>query len=315
MVKKVSKSGVLSKKSAPVYGGQAIIEGVMFKSASALSLAVRLPNGKIHSEAKPYESVTRHYGLHRVPFIRGIAVFIEMLFIGISYLNKSATLALDEDEKSNKKGEEKNSDSIWMTLALILSFVLSTIVALAAFKLLPLGVTSLIWNKATTVPIVFTLTEGLIKITVFLIYLYVIGKMKDVARVFQYHGAEHKVIRAFEAGKKLTVDNVRLATRYHPRCGTSFVVFVIMISILLYSLVPLAFAIWQLLLIRIALLPVLAGISYEVLTLTARVSEDSKWSFVLKPGYFVQSLTTREPDKKQIEVAIAAFNACKSKTK
>lgn len=287
----------------------------MFKSPSALSLAVRLPTGKIYTESKKYVSVTRRLHLHKIPFLRGIAVFVEMMYIGISYLNKSATLAVGEDDEEAKPKDENAFSSFFMTLLLILSFLFSTALALLAFKFLPLGVTSLLWDRATAIPVVFTLTEGLIKLSVFLLYLVAIGTMRDVARVFQYHGAEHKVIRAFEAGKKLTIENVRLASRYHPRCGTSFVVFVIMISILLYSLIPLVLPLWQLFLVRIALLPVLAGISYEVLALTARINEKSFWSFMLKPGYFVQSLTTREPDNKQIEVAIAAFNACKSQTK
>ncbi len=219
-----------SKKVAsavPVYGGQAIIEGVMFKSASALSLAVRLPTGKIYTESKKYISITRRLCLHKIPFLRGIAVFVEMMYIGISYLNKSATLAVGEDDEDKKPKDETAFSSFFMGLLLFLSFLFSIVVALAAFKFLPLGVTSLIWDKTTTTPLLFTLTEGLIKICVFITYLYFIGKMKDVARVFEYHGAEHKVIRAFEAGDKLTVANVKRATRYHPRCGTSFVVFVI----------------------------------------------------------------------------------------
>jgi len=320
----VSNSLGGSSREPVLFGGQAIIEGVMFKSPSALSLAVRLPNGKIHSEATAYSSVTRRLNLHRVPILRGISVFVEMFYIGISYLNKSAELALSDAQKKAEVAKNKKSStgsansvgsSIITTSLLVISFIVSTILALLAFKFLPLELSSLVWNRATVAPIVFTLTEGLIKLVIFVLYLFVIGKMKDVHRVFQYHGAEHKTIRAFEAGKKLTIANVKAASRYHPRCGTSFVVFVILISVIVYSFLPLSMPLLQLFLIRIALLPLLAGISYEVLSWTAHINEKSAWSFMLKPGYFVQSLTTAEPTARQIEVAIAAFNACKNKTK
>ena len=325
----VNTSHSASALPTALYGGQAIIEGVMFKSASALSLAVRLPNGKIHTEATAYSSATRRLHLHRVPIIRGISVFVEMFYIGISYLNKSAELALSELERGKKKtvavaksakyvaaksSAKDSGSSFFTTVLLVVSFLISTVLALLAFKFLPLELASLLWNRATVFPLFFTLTEGFIKLCVFVIYLYAISLMKDVHRVFQYHGAEHKVIRAFEAGKKLTIANVKAASRYHPRCGTSFVVFVILISVIVYSFLPLSLPLWNLFLIRIALLPLLAGISYEVLTLTAHIDEKSFWSFMLKPGYFVQSLTTAEPTARQIEVSIAAFNACKNKT-
>jgi len=301
----------------------------MFKSPSALSLAVRLPDGKLHTESKPFVSISRRLYLNKIPLLRGIAIFIEMLWVGVSYLNKSATLAMD-DADSEKLAETKNSigknatksktnsitnSTFVMTSMLVLSFLLSTAVALFAFKFLPLELAAIMWNRTTSPTYAFTITEGLIKLLIFIIYLVVIGQLKDVRRVFQYHGAEHKVIRTFEAGKKLNVKNVGAATRYHPRCGTSFLVFVILLSIILYSFIPIHSSLWHLFLIRIALLPVLVAISYEVLYLTAAIKEKSFWSFLLAPGFFVQSLTTREPNDGQIQVAIAAFNACKSKTK
>ncbi|HLP80147.1 MAG TPA: DUF1385 domain-containing protein [Acidobacteriota bacterium] len=290
----------------PIFGGQAVMEGVFFKSASAISLAVRKPNKSIYTWSTPYTSWAKRAGVQKIPLIRGIVVFVEMMILGTKMLNRSAEIALDEKDDSSSFG---------MILAIVAG-ILGIVIAIGLFKFLPLLSTTFLWrNVQNPSAIGFTLVEGLIKLTLFLIYLIAIGQMNDIKRLFQYHGAEHKVIRCFEADKKLTIENVAKSSRYHPRCGTSFLVFVIGISILLYTLIPLSLPLLAKLGIRLLFLPLIAGIAFEIITLTAKVSETGPMRWLLWPGYFVQSLTTREPDRSQIQVALASFNACVKKSK
>ncbi len=285
------------------YGGQAVIEGVMFASAKGVSLGVRKPNGDIHTESSPRIGLVRRLKLHRIWFIRGFVSLLDMLVLGTKMMNKSADLA-SEDETESKPSSYLN------IVYFIAAFVLSLAIAAVLFKFVPLyGATFLVGSDVY--PLLFTTVEGILKLFIFLFYLFCIRFIPDIYRVFQYHGAEHMVIRAYEAGKKLTVSAVSKASRFHPRCGTSFLVFVIAISIVLYTIIPLDMSLWAKFLYRLALLPVLAGISFEVLQLLSKLSSYSYLSWLNYPGYAVQALTTAKPDNSQIEVSLASFNACK----
>ncbi|MFT7616111.1 MAG: hypothetical protein ACI8Y7_000940 [Candidatus Woesearchaeota archaeon] len=291
----------------PVIGGQAVIEGVLFLSPKAKSLAIRKPDGKIHVESSDHLTLTRKLYMHKVPLIRGIIAFVDMMILGTKSLNRSVEIALEEEEE----------ESSWFTNILMgISFVLGTLIALLLFKFVPFWLSDLAWSSVIAPPVLgVTFLEGFIKACIFVGYIYGISRMNDVKRLFMYHGAEHKVIRCFEADKKLTVENVMKSSRFHPRCGTSFVVFTILLSVLLYSFIPLEFGFWTRYGLRLLMLPLLAGLSYEILYLTSKVSEHGPLRFLLWPGYAVQVLTTREPKEEMVEVSIASFEACYDQSK
>ncbi len=286
-----------------VYGGQAVIEGVMFASQKGVSLGVRKPDGSIHTESNHRTTLVKKLHLHKIPFVRGFVSLLDMLVLGTKMMNKSADIATNDTSE--------NSSGFVNLMLFTLSFILSLIIAAGLFKFLPLFGAEFFVGK-DVYPLLFTTIEGLIKLGLFLLYIYVIRFIPDIYRVFQYHGAEHMVIRCFEAGKRLTVSSVLKCSRFHPRCGTSFLVFVIVISILLYTMIPLDMSLWVKFLYRLALLPVLAGVSFEVLQLIARLSAIPYFSWLNLPGYGVQALTTAPPDASQIAVSLASFQACRN---
>jgi len=274
-------------------GGQAVIEGVLMRDKENYSIAVRKDN-KIKTIRKKIKQPNRFW---KIPFLRGIYALFETIVIGIKSLNYSA-------QQQEEKEEELK------TWHLILSLVLSVIFALIIFKLIPLTIAQLFsgLNNLFQNNIIFNLIEGLFKILIFVLYVYLIGLFKDVRRLFQYHGAEHKTVHCYEAGKPLTIDNVKKYSVLHARCGTSFIMIVILISIFVYSFIPNIEFVWKYI-YRILLLPVIAGISYEILKLSGKYQENTFWKLLSKPGLFIQKLTTAEPDNKQIEVAVKALKA------
>jgi uncharacterized protein YqhQ len=276
-----------------VVGGQALIEGVFFKSKKAVSYAVRDMNGKIVSKAQKYMGWSTRLGVTNIPILRGMVAFFEMLVIGTKYLNISANIATGEKEDNGFIG--------------FVSVLLGFAIALALFKLLPFYIGLLAPTQYLTT------VEGIVKLVVLIGYIVVIGQFADIKRVFEYHGAEHKAIRCYEAGLPLTVANVAKQTRYHPRCGTSFLVVVVLLSIILYTLIPISASFLVAFGIRLLLLPVLAGVSFELLMLTANAPPELAW--IQKPGFWVQSLTTREPKDDQIAVAIVSLKKCLALTK
>ncbi len=287
------------------YGGQAIIEGVMFKSKRALSFAVRKPDGKIHVEAKA-DVFNPGYVL-RLPFVRGFVSLIRMMIIGTKVLTRSSEIAMGDEQSSSAQ-----KSSVWLWVFTGLVFILSFALAMGIFKGIPFFSSVFVGSFFGFSNSLVLLIEGVIKLTVLLLYVYLISFMPDIKRVFMYHGAEHKVIRAYEAGKSIIVENVRRASRFHPRCGTSFLVFVIAISVVVYTVIPTDVPLWLRFVQRLLLLPVVAGLSFEFLQFTARVQEISWLSWLKLPGYGVQLLTTREPTDDQIEVAIASFEAVRN---
>lgn len=290
-------------------GGQALIEGVMMRGVGKAAMAVRMPDGTIDVEIQKTKLAKDKSFVFRVPFVRGMFNFIDNMIFGYKYLMKSAEksgLDMEESESKFDKWLEKHFGDKLMKVVSGISMVLGVVLAVGLFILAPMGI---VWLLEKAVPLggFKTLIEGLIKIAVFVAYLALVSQTKDIKRVFEYHGAEHKSIACYEAGEELTVENVKKHKRFHPRCGTSFLLIVLIVSILVYSVIQFS---WGNLLLRaglkILLLPVIVGISYEIIKLAGRY--DNFFTRILSaPGLWIQRFTTREPDDSQIEVAIASL--------
>jgi len=287
------------KKTELMIGGQAVIEGVMMRSKEYYAVAVREPNGNISLKKERYISITQKNKFLGSPFVRGIIALYETLVLGMRTLNYSANKALGEtDEKSGLKTPE-----------LVVTFIISIALALGLFKFLPLlGATWI--NKALHGGnLVFNIIDGVIKISVLLIYLWLIGLIKDVRVLFQYHGAEHKAVACYEEGLALTPENAKKHSNCHPRCGTSFILIVLFLSIIFYLFIPLSVGFWAKLGIRILFLPLIAGIAYEWIKFSSKHPKEWYSKVLIAPGLLIQRLTTRNPTKKQLEVAIKALKA------
>lgn len=281
-------------------GGQAVIEGVMMKGPEDIAIAVRKPDGEIALSKEKLKSSRKT--ISKIPIVRGVFAFVDALVIGVKALSYSAEFFEEEEEDKDKK-PSKLDDFLEKNMVVIAVF-LSILFSMGLFILLPTLVVNFIGGVSKS-PLIMNMAEGLIRIAIFIGYIAAISGMKDIKRVFEYHGAEHKSIFCYENGEELTVENVRKYKRLHPRCGTSFLFIVMIVSILLFS-----FFRWPNLLIRlvtrIALMPLVAGISYEIIKWAGR--SDSKLVCVVSaPGLWLQKITTREPDDSQIEVAIEAL--------
>lgn len=291
-------------------GGQAVIEGVMMRAPRSVAIAVRRPDGEIIVKKELIVPLSERFPLVKLPIVRGAVALFTSLVIGIKALNFSANEAMSEDEKEveKKKGSGKEGGSELSSWAMAGTMSIAFGFGICLFFLFPLYLTKLLTPVIGDNNIIFNLVDGVIRVVVFLLYIWVISRMEDIQRVFQYHGAEHKSIFAFEDGVELTVDNVRPYNRLHPRCGTSFLLIVMLVSIAVFSLIP---QIWPFYLkagSRIILLPMIAGISYEFLKWSATHDSHPLVKMVITPGLALQRLTTREPDDSQIEVAIRAMN-------
>ena len=274
-------------------GGQAVIEGVMFKAEDRVSVAVRNPKGEIKVKNQKFKSLTKK-AILGWPLIRGIIILFETLILGMKALNHSANVSVSED------GEEELG--FW---SLFFTFVFVILLALFLFKFIPLFVADILVDIGNKY--LFNIVEGVVKLGILVGYIYVISLMPDVKRVFQYHGAEHKVVNAFEHGKNVTLENAKSFSTIHPRCGSSFIVFVLFLSIIVYIFVPLDYGFWLKFLVRLALLPFIAGIAYELIKLSGKYRKNKVLLALISPGLLLQKMTTREPDDKQIEVALRAF--------
>lgn len=288
-------------------GGQALIEGVMMRGPAVSAMAVRLPSGEVDVERWDTASVKKWY--KKTPFVRGIFNMVDSLMFGYKCLMKSAEKAgLDDEEPSKfeKWLAEKLGKSL-MSVVSVFAVVLGGGLAIGLFMVLPAFLTGLLGHWVT-VPLLKSSIEGVLKIGIFLAYMAAVRAMPEIKRVYQYHGAEHKTIACYEAGLPLTVENVRPQRRFHPRCGTSFILIVLVISILLFSVVS-----WESVLIRVGLkllsLPLVVGIAYEIIKLAGRF-DNPVTRAISAPGMWTQRLTTSEPDDSQIEVAIASMLPC-----
>lgn len=286
-------------------GGQAVLEGIMMRNGGRYSVAVRKPDGDIEVDIRQYKSIIPWKTPLKIPFIRGIFNFVDSLVLGMKTLTFSASFFEEEEEEllteAEAKKREKN-EKIMMNLTV----VLSVIIAAGLFMVLPYYLSGLV-KHYTDSRMVMTVCEGLIRVGLFLLYIALISRMKDIQRTFMYHGAEHKCINCIEHGLPLTVENVRKSSRQHKRCGTSFLFLVLAISIVLLLLIRVDSAVMRVV-VRILLLPVIAGVSYEVLKLAGR-SDNILISLISSPGLAIQKLTTKEPDDDMIEVAIRAVEA------
>ena len=290
-------------------GGQAVLEGIMMRHGDDYAVAVRRPDGEIFVQKEEYHSVIKWKALTKIPFIRGVFNFIDSMALGIKTLMFSAEFYEDEEEvKSEKELTEeeiakKEKQEKWMMNATV---AISVVIAAAVFMVLPYFLSSLLKPLMPSYHL-RTLVEGFVRIGIFILYIALISRMDDIQRTFMYHGAEHKCINCIEHGLPLTVDNVRISSRQHKRCGTSFLFFVLAISIILLMLIQVESPLMRVI-VRIALIPVIAGISYEVLKLAGR-SENPIINLLSRPGLAIQKLTTKEPDDSMIEVAIQAVEA------
>lgn len=272
------------------YGGQAVVEGVMMRGPKTMSVAVRRPKGDIHVQTQVLPNIYTGK-LRKAPFIRGVIFMIENLYLGIKTLLYSANVSLEEEEA------EISGKYAWLMVLFSISF------SVALFFLLPLFLTGLFNIEST---ILYNLVEGIIRVVIFVIYLAVMSFMPDIRRVFGYHGAEHKTVNAYEAGVPLELEATKRFGTAHVRCGTSFIFIVVIISIIVFSLAGLH-TVWLMVLSRIILIPVIAGIGYEVLYFSGRHSDNILVRITSAPGLWLQSLTTREPDDDQLEVALSAL--------
>ena len=286
-------------------GGQAVLEGIMMKHNEEYAVAVRKPDGEISVKKEKYHSIVKWKVLTTTPFIRGVFNFIDSMVIGIKTLTYSASFYEEEEEEvltedAVKQKEKKEKLLMGATVAF------SVVAAVAIFMVLPYFLTSFLKGLIPSYQ-VRTVIEGLVRIGIFVLYVLLISRMEDIQRTFMYHGAEHKCINCIEHGLPLTVENVRKSSRQHKRCGTSFLFLVLAISIVLLLLIRVDSAVMRVV-VRILLLPVIAGISYEVLKLAGR-SDNILINFISSPGLAIQKLTTKEPDDDMIEVAIQAVEA------
>ncbi len=303
-------------------GGQAVMEGVMMRGPYKTAVAVRKPDGDIAKKIDENGTKTRS-SFFRLPIVRGCVNFIDSLVIGMKALMYSAEFVDIEDEEGESESkfdkwlDEKFGDKI-KDIVIYVSIAISLVFSVLLFMILPTFITRGAEKLGAFIPAVsafvdshlFTsLFEGIVRMAIFIGYLALVSNMKEIKRVFRYHGAEHKTIACYEAGEELTVENIKKFTRFHPRCGTSFLLFVMIVSILLFALLPRVDMVILRVLMRLALLPVVAGISYELIKWAGR-SKNVCVTWLSKPGLWLQKLTTREPDESMIEVAIAAMEPC-----
>lgn len=282
------KGGAVVKRF--YYGGQAIIEGVMMRGRKTMVIAVRRPNGELAIDTQPLPTIYTGW-MRQTPLMRGIIVLIEALVLGIKSLLYSANVSLEEE------GEKISGGLVWVIMAVSLTL------AVALFFIVPLFLTRLLNIDS---PLLFNLIDGCIRVAIFIAYLKLMTLVPDIKRLFAYHGAEHKVVNAYEDGVPLEVEAVKKYSTAHMRCGTSFLFAVLIISIVIFALIGLH-SLWLMVLSRVILIPVIAALGYEVIYFGGRHSNNGLVRAVLSPGLWLQALTTREPDDSQLEVALSAL--------
>jgi uncharacterized protein YqhQ len=301
----------MAKKKRKAYsgiGGQAVLEGVMMKNGDKYAVAVRKTDGTIEVEHENYQGLLHESKIKNFPFIRGIFNFLDSLILGTRALNYSASFYEEEDGKETEidgkldRMTGGNADKFLNVLVTVVSVIL----AVGIFVALPYFISSL-FDKYIRNRSLMALIEGIIRIAIFLIYVIGISAMKDIRRLYQYHGAEHKCINCIEKGRPLTVHNVMRSSRLHKRCGTSFIFFVLFVSIILFFFIRVDNVVAKVAL-RILLMPVIAGISYEIIRLAGR-NDNIFIRIISAPGMWIQKITTKEPDESMVEVAIASVEA------
>lgn len=303
-------------------GGQAVIEGVMMRGPESIATAIRKADGEIIVETKPYKSIAQKFKFLKLPIVRGVVSFFESVIIGMKTLIVSAEyfdLGMEDESYKPSKFEaflnrilgDKFQDAV-----ILFSVMLSMVFGIGLFVVLPLFAANYTFGENGLFyqdKIMFNVIEGIIRIIIFMIYIMLVSRMKDIQRVFEYHGAEHKTIHCYEHEESLTVENVKKYPVLHPRCGTSFLLIVMVVSVAVFSFFW-SEVFWETFLMRLALLPLVAGLSYEVLKVAGR-SESRIFQVINAPGMWFQRFTTRNPDDAQIEVAIKALENVKVENK
>ena len=287
-------------------GGQAVLEGIMMRNGGKYSVAVRKPDGEIESEVWDYHSVIPWKVLLKIPFIRGIFNFVDSLVLGMKTLMYSASFFEEEEEGELLTKEEAQKREKKEKIIMNITVVISLLAAAALFMILPYVLSGLL-KRVTSSRVAVTVFEGVIRVAIFLIYIFLISRTKDIKRTFMYHGAEHKCINCIEHGLELNVENVRKSSKQHKRCGTSFLLIVMVVSIICFMFIRVDNMALKIVL-RVILVPVIAGVSFEIIQWAGR-SESCLVNIVSKPGLMLQKLTTREPDLEMLEVAIASIEA------
>jgi uncharacterized protein YqhQ len=291
--------GKADKNVDMLIGGQAVIEGVMMRSLTGYSVAVRQPDGGVAIRRDKLVSVTTKYPFLKTPVLRGSVVLIQSLILGMRALNYSASVS-----SAGEDGEPEMSN--W---AIFGSMAMALVLGVGLFILAPLGLTNLIRHYLLPEMgnFAYNAIDGVIRAIFFFVYIASISMMEDIRRVFQYHGAEHKTVYTFEANEDLTVENARTKSTLHPRCGTSFLMFVMAISILVFSLIPSTAPFALKFGARVVLIPLIAGLAYEIIRFSARHLSNPVCKVLIRPGMWLQRITTKEPDDKQLEIALIAL--------
>ena len=313
MIERISVKSRFDAAKPMAVGGQAVLEGVMMRAPGMVATAVRKASGEIVVKKEPHVSLAEKYPIFKSPILRGAVGLIEMMVIGIRTLNFSAEVALDEDDARNGNGKAAKKGSAGENVKIAATVIFSLTVGIAVFFVTPLAVTTFFFDVEQQ-PLWFNLIAGGIRIGLLLAYLLAISMLKDIKRLFQYHGAEHKAVFAFEKGESLDVASAGRQSRFHPRCGTSFLLIVMGVAIVLFSLLDAILIQWLghiSVAIRIAthlpLIPFVGGVSYEFIRASAKKSETPLGKLVVAPGLWLQKITTKEPDDSQLEVAVAAL--------
>ncbi len=284
----------MAEKALPSYGGQALIEGVLMRGKKYLAASFRKPDGSIETVAEELTGIYKSK-ITKIPLLRGLVSLWDSLGLGMKYLSISANMQTGEDEKITP-------------VEMVLTMILSLLLAVALFFVGPAALGKLLEDVLHLPMWVSNALEGILRLAVVLAYMLLVSQMEDIKRVFRYHGAEHKTINCYEKGLEMTVENARVQSRQHPRCGTAFMVTVVIISVLLFIIIgPFTKTLASRLLSRLLLIPVIAGISYEFIFFTARHLDNPVVKFLAKPNLAVQNITTAEPDDSMLEVALASF--------
>lgn len=302
---------ILESGDDPLIGGQAVIEGVMMRSPHSYCIAVRRPDGEIVQECRVLAKPSEKYRVFRWPLLRGLGTLGQAMTLGIKALQFSAAHAVEEEDKEEGSGKDDSERKpvssdlpawlMWLNVAFSVGFFIFL------YKLVPLFAVTQIREHTSWLQghFGFTFADGLIRMAIFLTFLFAVSRMSDIRRVFEYHGAEHKVVFNYESGEPVTIAGAQSYTTFHPRCGTSFLMVVMLISIVVYSLVPVE-GFGPQFLARIVLLPVIAGVSYEVIRFAAR-NQGGLWAAMATPGLWLQRITTKQPADDQVEVSIQAL--------
>lgn len=294
---------VLESGEETLVGGQAVIEGVMMRAPHSYCVAVRKPNGEVVTQESPLPRVSEKYPIFKYPIFRGVGTLGQAMALGIKALRFSANASLEDGSKDKSKKPQEISS--W---AMAANIIFSLAFFIFLYKFVPLYLTSLLEKIFPAIQgrVAFNAVDGIIRLGIFLTFLYVISRWQDIRRVFEYHGAEHKVVFNFESGKPVNVENARAFTTFHPRCGTSFLLVVMLISTILYTLLPVDGFVGKFM-ARIALLPVVAGLSYELIRYAAR-QRKGLLALMTAPGLWLQTITTQPPSDDQTDIAIRALD-------